>query len=251
MQVEGGKRFVMQVWRRRVIYGRHRQLTCSLLPFLPQMIRAITLFAFVAVATAFAPARVARSSSSLKMAFAQGLPGADGPELKNFDPLGFTQKSPEWTLFFREAELKHGRIAMLATLGWIVADFHNPVLGVSSFEAHAASVSQGGLIQVLIWVSILEHISIIANRELGKGREPGDFAFDPLGLVRSSPMNLKKVGDHCPHHTIHTTCSISGQGKKDINRMKVAELKNGRLAMMAISGIATQAGLGHAAFPYI
>ena len=144
------------------------------------------------------------------------------PELKNFDPLKFSEKSPEWTLFFREAEIKHGRIAMLATAGWIFADFHNPVLGVSSFEAHAASVSQGGLIQVLIWVSILEHISIVANRELGKGREPGDFAFDPLGL-----------------------------GKKDMNRMKISELKNGRLAMMAISGIATQAGLGHTAFPYL
>jgi hypothetical protein len=144
------------------------------------MFRALVLFAFAAVAAAFAPsARVARSSSSLKMVFAQGLPGGAGPELKNFDPLKFSEKSPEWTLFFREAELKHGRICMLATLGWIVGDIHHPVLGVSSFEAHAASVSQGGLIQVLIWVSILEHISIIANRELGKGREPGDFAFDP------------------------------------------------------------------------
>lgn len=134
----------------------------------------------------------------------------------------FSEKSPESTLYFREAELKHGRIAMLATTGWVAADFYNPVLGVSSFEAHSASVSQGGLIQVLIWVSILEHVSIIANRELGKGREPGDFSFDPLSL-----------------------------GKKDMNRMKIAELKNGRLAMMAISGIATQAGLGHTAFPYM
>ena len=145
------------------------------------------------------------------------------PELKNFDPLKFSEKSPEWTLFFREAELKHGRICMLATAGWIAADIlGGPVLGVSSFEAHAASVSQGGLIQVLIWVSILEHISIVANRELGKGREPGDFAFDPLGL-----------------------------GKKDMKRMQISELKNGRLAMMAFSGIVTQAGFGHTTFPYL
>jgi len=160
---------------------RHRLTRPPPPPPPPQMFRALVLFAFAAVAAAFAPsARVARSSSSLKMVFAQGLPGGAGPELKNFDPLKFSEKSPEWTLFFREAELKHGRICMLATLGWIVGDIHHPVLGVSSFEAHAASVSQGGLIQVLIWVSILEHISIIANRELGKGREPGDFAFDPL-----------------------------------------------------------------------
>ena len=65
-------------------------------------------------ACAFAPAgRV--SSSSLKMAFAKGLPGADGPELKNFDPLKFSES--ENLMYFREAELKHGRIAMLATAG--------------------------------------------------------------------------------------------------------------------------------------
>jgi Chlorophyll A-B binding protein len=48
----------------------------------------------------------------------------------------------------------------------------------------------------------------------------GDFAFDPLGL-----------------------------GKKDLDKLKVNELKNGRLAMMAFSGIVTQAAMGHSTFP--
>jgi hypothetical protein len=35
-----------------------------------------------------------------------------------FDPFGFAEHvDPKW---LRESELKHGRIAMLATVGWLV-----------------------------------------------------------------------------------------------------------------------------------
>lgn len=35
-----------------------------------------------------------------------------------FDPFGFAETfDPKW---LREAELKHGRVAMLATVGWLV-----------------------------------------------------------------------------------------------------------------------------------
>ncbi len=47
-----------------------------------------------------------------------------------FDPVGFTSWLP--LSYLQEAEIKHCRIAMLATLGWIVADFvHLP--GTFSF----------------------------------------------------------------------------------------------------------------------
>jgi len=87
-------------------------------------------------------------------AFAGGLAGSEGPEMKKFDPLKFSEKSPEWVPFFREAELKHGRIAMLATLGWIVADFvklPGAVHQVSSLEAHEVAVKSGAMIQILLW----------------------------------------------------------------------------------------------------
>lgn len=167
-----------------------------------------------------------RVSSSLQMSFAGGLPGADGPELKNFDPLKFTVRAPEWIPFFREAELKHCRIAMLATLGFIAAEFvklPGDVHQVSSANAHAVSVESGALIQVLIWTSLLEIISIPAVAELSKGtRKPGDFSFDPLKLG-AKPANFEKYA--------------------------VSELKNGRLAMIAIGGLATQAVLSGKGFP--
>ena len=144
------------------------------------MLRLVTLLAFFASVAAFVPSgRIA--TSSMKMAFAGGLPGNSGPELKNFDPLKFAEKSPEWVPYFREAELKHGRLAMLATAGWIGADLlGGPILGVSSFTAHDVSVAQGGLLQVLILVGVLEHVSIAAIKELKNGRAPGEILTEML-----------------------------------------------------------------------
>ena len=177
---------------------------------------------------AFAPvSRVsARSSSVLSMGFAGGLPGGAGPELKNFDPLKFSEKAPEWVPWFREAELKHGRVCMLAVLGFVGQEFFQlpgDIHKVSSVEAHNVFVNSGAMLQILGWVSLLELITVPALYDLRDGkRAPGDYYFDPLKLGKGS--NLEKY--------------------------QVAELKNGRLAMMAFSGIVTQAALSGHGFPY-
>merc|ERR1712159_809783 len=47
-----------------------------------------------------------------------------------FDPLGFsTTVDAGKLLFYREVELKHGRIAMLATLGILVGEQYHPLFG--------------------------------------------------------------------------------------------------------------------------
>lgn len=144
-----------------------------------------------------------------------------------FDPVGFTSWLP--LPYLQEAEIKHCRIAMLATLGWIVADFvHLPgdIHEVTSLAAHDVAVKSGALAQILIWTSIAEAISVIAISQMleGSGRQPGDFKFDPLNFAKDE-QSLKK--------------------------MQLSELKNGRLAMLAFSGIVTQAALTGHAFPYM
>ena len=83
----------------------------------------------------------------------------------------------------QEAEIKHSRVAMLAFLGYVFADFHHPVLGVSSVEGHNAAVASGAGWQVLAFIAGLEFISVVAMKEMfdGSGRKPGDFGFDPAG----------------------------------------------------------------------
>lgn len=191
------------------------------------MFRTILILAALVAASAFAPSsRTVVKSSSLNMEFAGGLPGGNGPELNNFDPLKFSEKAPEWVPWFREAELKHGRVCMLAVLGFVTQEFYQlpgDIHCVSSIEAHNVFVNSGAMLQILGWIGLLELICVPALYDLREGkRAAGDYSFDPLKL---------------------------GKGKS-FERYQVAELKNGRLAMMAFSGIVTQAVLSGHGFPY-
>merc|ERR1712187_566755 len=72
--------------------------------------------------------------------FAQGLVGADGAWGRyEFDPVGFSRYT-ELVPWFREAELKHGRIAMLAYVGLVVPDFVRIPGEKFSFEAVPVSI---------------------------------------------------------------------------------------------------------------
>eukprot|EP00001_Collodictyon_triciliatum_P142561 24927_2 len=104
------------------------------------MLRAIFTLGLAGAASAFAPSaglpgsvRRAPAVSGPKMAVFQGSFSESVPFLKQptnldgslpgdvgFDPLGFSEVFDVKVL--REAELKHGRIAMLAVLGWIVQE---------------------------------------------------------------------------------------------------------------------------------
>ena len=164
---------------------------------------------------------------------------------KNF--AGFIQP-PQWeaveglpTLYWmREAELKHGRVAMLAWTGWLAADgafgpvpFRFPGEMYqevpSSLEAHNIMVSQGSLGFMLFAIGFIEFCTSAVLVEVAKGesdREAGDFKLDPLQFLK-------------------------GKSTEESNTMKLKELQNGRAAMLAFSGVVTQAALGGTDFPYL
>jgi hypothetical protein len=78
------------------------------------------LASVLATATAFAPAQQTRSSSTALNAFADK-PGAL-PPTGYFDPLGLATSEASFD-FYRSVELKHGRVAMLAVIGYVVPEF--------------------------------------------------------------------------------------------------------------------------------
>jgi hypothetical protein len=129
------------------------------------------------------------------------------PPLGFFDPLGFSANLGEQQLlFYREAELKHGRVCMLASLGFVVGERFHPLFGgdidVPSYVAFQQTPLQQFWILVSIAIAIPEVLysipSFVEPSDDGvykdintwamkTGRVPGDIGFDPLGLKPSNP----------------------------------------------------------------
>lgn len=163
------------------------------------------------------------------------MPGAL-PPIGVFDPAGFaTDASPDKLKRFREAELQHGRIAMLAVAGMLVTE--EPIEYHPLFEAGVKDI--GPAIRHLDEVRAVEPlffeflIIVIGSLELGRALNgwkapgdnavfqdlrddyyPGDAGFDPLGLMPDDPDAL--------------------------DELRTKELQNGRLAMLGAAGFIAQ-----------
>ena len=195
-----------------------------------QFTTAITAL-LVGSAAAFAPAPSQKISSALAFTV-NDLPGSL-PPMGFWDPLGFAEKADEPTLRrYREAETAHGRVAMLATVGFLVGE---KVEGSSFlFDASIKGPAITHLAQVpaAFWVILTIAIGATEvkraevgwvepeNVPVGKAgllRDeyyPGDIGFDPLGLKPSD--------------------------EAEFNTMITKELQNGRLAMLAAAGFIAQ-----------
>lgn len=86
---------------------------------------AFTLLFAAGLAAVFTPATTKNSKSVFSLnAFTtiDEIPGARAP-MGVFDPLGFAKKADEATLKrCREAEVTHGRVAMLTTFSFLVGE---------------------------------------------------------------------------------------------------------------------------------
>ena len=196
----------------------------------------------VAPAPAAAPAPVAAAPAKLEMSEAPPfLPKPahlDGTYVGDvgFDPLNIAGMYN--IKYMREAELKHGRICMLATVGYIAVDcgFYAPgAPHVSSLEAHDVTVKSGHMLLLLLTIGLVESLSYVGIYEMLSGetdREPGDLGFAQPGWN----ANLLFRGQNA--------------GMTD-RSLALAEIKHCRLAMMGFSGIVTASALteGSAGFP--
>lgn len=206
------------------------------------MMKAAAFFAGVlGSSTAFAPnvAPASRSAVALSAEKSQALPFLNRPPLLDgsmagdvgFDPLGLSNIDDVGIdlYWLREAEIKHARVAMLATVGFVQVEFFGPAPGC---EAATVKCQTDAFWQIwnshpqyiaaaLVLITIIEMISGIATtsgRESGD-RAPGNFGLDPLGYMKGDPAKAE--------------------------RLKAQEIANGRLAMWAASGLILQGCSNH------
>ena len=205
---------------------------------------AATASALVAPVAKVAPATVvdAKSAAMPFLECPAALDGLDYPGNVGFDPLRFTDS--DWNMaeviipkerwmgeyaeipmvyWMREAELKHGRICMLAVVGWLTVDagIHFPgekYAGIDALHAHDAMLASGNMGVMLLFAAVAELTSMVSvvQAAKGSGRAAGDFGLDPL--------------EFC--------------GNPDTKKfMLEAETTHARLAMLGFSGLCTQSAL--------
>mmetsp|Transcript_5703 Transcript_5703/g.16570 ORF Transcript_5703/g.16570 Transcript_5703/m.16570 type:complete len:262 (-) Transcript_5703:288-1073(-) len=197
-----------------------------------------------------------------------------------FDPLKFVEREgPWWELagaatahrrvaWMREAEIKHSRIAMLAAAGWPLSElYHGPLAGAAGLpfgldptQGRAPSLLNGNLAEsapllvlAVLFASYLEcrtldqvHGLTATGRTLRAGQpveltySPGDLGFDPLSLYDFWGRLMPPL--------VEARAAVDNEYRLDwlvYHRrvMEAAEIKNGRLAMLAITGYAFQEAL--------
>ena len=178
-----------------------------------------------------------------------------------FDPLNLAE-SKTHLMVYREAEVKHARLAMLAAAGWPLSELlHGAFAGASGADSlvaetagRAPSILNGGLGQVsgLFWFAALGVAAAIeANTVpyqfegwLSSGKpwryEPGNLNFDPLDLQPKlveawKSSNLANGNYDDPYEL---TANIQ-------RNIEVAEITHGRVAMLAVTGFALQEAVWH------
>lgn len=175
---------------------------------------------------------VVKAENDEAVAYCKTLPGISAPFPDMFDPANMLATATvEDVRRYREAELTHGRVAMLAALGFVVGEqledfpafmnFDGSVTGPAIYQFQQIGGNFWGPLVIAIGVCEAYRVQAGWARPDSTGvnkllpeYEMGDLKFDPLGLKPTDAEELKTL--------------------------QTRELNNGRLAMIAIAGFVTQ-----------
>ena len=141
-------------------------------------------------------------------------------------------------MVYREAEITHGRVGMLASMGFLVQEWSHPLFNADGGPA----ISQMPKLPAGIWLAMMFGVGIAEGYRVNRGFNdptlpdhffqklrpnytPGDLGFDPLGLAPSNPAEFRE--------------------------MQTKELQNGRIGMLAAAVWAQDIAKGRAAHAWV
>lgn len=129
---------------------------------------------------------------------------------------------------YREIEVRHGRLAMLAAILWPLQEIIDRLFIPNSF-GHTTMIYGGvtlpfvSLFMTLVML-LLGYLDIYAasikDTDVGDAFLPGECFWDPLSILEGAPDSMKR-------------------------NMQARELNNGRMAMIAVLSYILQEGISH------
>jgi len=151
-----------------------------------------------------------------------------------FDPAGLLGSQAQINAHYshyKEVEIKHARVAMLAAVGFVVGEQFHPLFGgdidVPSYLAFQQTPLQAFWPAVVLAIGAFETLTSIP-------------AFDKP--VNGEPeSNWKIRADHIPGDAgLFGGAKMAVEDPKKFKDMQTKEINNGRLAMMGIAGMVAQ-----------
>ncbi len=194
---------------------------------------AAIAFLAASSASAFAPVgNQQQSKTSLSAFTVDTIPGAIAPT-GVFDPLGLADKADEMTLKrYREAELTHGRVSMLAVVGFLVGEAVESKTFLFNGEVTGPAITHLPQVNPIFWLALTVGIAKAETTRAQIGWvEPKDVPFDQPGLLRDT---------YIPGDIGFDPLGLKPADAEEFATMQTKELQNGRLAMLAAAGFMAQ-----------
>eukprot|EP00980_Cylindrotheca_fusiformis_P026087 scaffold15311_cov136-Cylindrotheca_fusiformis.AAC.9 len=160
------------------------------------------------------------------------IPGAIAPT-GLFDPLGFAAQADEATLKrYREAELTHGRVSMLATVGFLVGEAVESKTFLFNGEVTGPAITHLTQVNPIFWLLLGGSIAKAETERAKIGWvEPDDVPVDQPGQLRE---------DYIPGNLGFDPLGLKPSDPDEFFTMQTKELQNGRLAMLGAAGFLAQ-----------
>ena len=144
--------------------------------------------------------------------------------------------------FLRQAEIKHGRVAMAAFVGYIVQSngIHFPwpmTFGGAPFPSEGSPPEQWDALpdaakwQIILFVGFLEHFSESNGTHYMRGGMPGAYP---------KFKGSEKIPHPVPFELYDPFGFHKNRKEEDKARGRIAEINNGRLAMIGIMGFLSE-----------